>query len=143
MLEEDADAILNFMASNGLVANQKKTVFMLLNHKIHDADELPIRIRVGENLIAQEKTTKLLGVMIEDNQGWKEQFYGKNGLISSLNKRLFAIGRVAQQIPHDKLIQLAHGLWISKLRYGLQLYSNVRTDDTEKLNGNMKSLQIA
>ena len=32
-LEEDADAVLRFMASNGLVANQKKTVFMLLNHK--------------------------------------------------------------------------------------------------------------
>ena len=32
---------------------------------------------------------------------------------------------------------------MSKLRYGLQLCTNVRIDDSEKKNGNMKSLQIA
>ena len=30
-LEDDAAAILSFMASNGLMANPQKTVFMLLN----------------------------------------------------------------------------------------------------------------
>ena len=30
-LSEDATGILNFMASNGLVANPSKTVFMILN----------------------------------------------------------------------------------------------------------------
>ena len=55
------------MASNGLVANQKKTVFMLLNHKNSSLETAPIQIRVGENLVTQEKFTKLLGVTIEDN----------------------------------------------------------------------------
>ena len=32
---------------------------------------------------------------------------------------------------------------MSKLRYGLQLCTNVRIESTEKKNGNMKSLQIA
>ena len=31
MLEEDAKNVLQFMASNGLVANPKKTAFMVLN----------------------------------------------------------------------------------------------------------------
>ena len=30
-LKEDADSILRYMASNGLVDNAKKTVFMILN----------------------------------------------------------------------------------------------------------------
>ena len=60
-----------------------------------------------------------------------------------LYKRLFAIGRVAQQIPRNKLIQLGHALWMSKLRYGLQLCTNVRIEESEKKNGNMKSVQIA
>ena len=30
-LKLDADSILSYMASNGLVANAKKTVFMILN----------------------------------------------------------------------------------------------------------------
>ena len=74
------------MASNGLVANQKKTVFMLLNYKKATSEESPIQIRVGTNIVTQEHSTKLLGVFIEDNQGWKQHFYGKNGLINSLNK---------------------------------------------------------
>ena len=32
---------------------------------------------------------------------------------------------------------------MSKLRYGLQLCTNVRIDETEKKNANMKSLQIS
>ena len=52
----------------------------------------------------REHSYKLLGMMISDKLDWKEHFYGKNGLISSLNKRLFAIRRVANHIPQDKLI---------------------------------------
>ena len=141
-LEADADMILKFMASNGLVANQKKTVFMLLNNKGKNKEKEPTKIRVGENYIEQSSSTRLLGIHIEESQGWKEHYYGKDGLIKSLNKRLFAIGRVANQIPRKKLTQLAHALWMSKLRYGLQLCTNVRIDPTEKRNGNMKSLQI-
>ena len=49
-------------------------------------------------------------MIIEDNQGWKEHFIEKNGLIAYLNKRLFAIRRVANQIPRNKLVQLAHAI---------------------------------
>ena len=63
MLEEDADMILKFMASNGLVANPKKTVFMLLNFKDKCVEATPMEIRVGENVIAQSQSTKLLGVL--------------------------------------------------------------------------------
>ena len=131
------------MASNGLVANQKKTAFMLLNYKKATSEESPIQIRVGTNIVTQEHSTKLLGVVIEGNQGWTQHFYGKNGLINSLNKRLFAIGIVANQIPRDKLLQLAHALWMLKLRYGLQLCTNVRTEESELKNGKMKSVQTA
>ena len=142
-LEVDADAILSFMASNGLVANSSKTVFMLLNHIDKNVNRIPVSIRVGRTTIEQETSTKLLGMTIESNQNWKEHFFGKSGLISALNKRLFAIRRVANHIPHDKLKQLAHALWISKLRYGLQLCTEVRLCQSEPTNGNMKALQIA
>jgi hypothetical protein len=76
-LQDDADAILKFMASNGLVANQKKTVFMLLNYKNQTPLSDPVSIRVGSSIIKQEKSTKLLGMTIEENQCWKEHFFGK------------------------------------------------------------------
>ena len=102
-----------------------------------------LKIRIGSSLLEQEKSTKLLGMCIEDNLNWKEHFSGRNGLISSLNKRLFAIRRVANFVPSDMLKQLAHALWMSKLRYGLQLCSNVRILSSDPKNSNMKAAQIA
>ena len=49
MLEEDAKNVLMFMASNGLVANPKKTAFMILNHK-QDLVTNPITIIIGNEI---------------------------------------------------------------------------------------------
>ena len=59
-LEADADIIIKYMASNGLMANKKKTVFMLINNKEQSAEK--IKIKVGDTEIEQESTTKLLGM---------------------------------------------------------------------------------
>ena len=114
---------------------------MLINNKEQSAEK--IKIKVGDTEIEQESTTKLLGMNIQDNLGWKEHFTDKNGLLSCLNKRLFAIRRVKNHIPSEKLPKLAHALWTSKLRYGLQLCSTVRTNETDSLNTNMQAVQVA
>ena len=66
-LEEDAKNVLDFMASNGLIANQAKTEFLLLNAKKEvDLQE----IMVGETSVSRTKSTKLLGIQIEESQEW-------------------------------------------------------------------------
>ena len=75
-----------------------------------------------DQILLQEKTTKLLGMTIADNQGWKEHFTGKAGLITSLNKRLFAIRRVANHIPRDKSSIYVH---FRLLRFGLRSLKSV------------------
>ena len=102
----------------------------------------PATIRVGDTTITQEHSTTLLGMKIQDDLGWSEHFHGKNGLIPSLNKRLYAIRRVSNHVPQSKLIKLAHALWMSKMRYGLQLCSNTRLTDSEPNSMHLKSVQI-
>ena len=68
-LEEDANQVLKFMASNGLVANPSKTTLMILNHK----SDSPVEISVGGKTIVQEKSSKLLGVTINDKENWSTQ----------------------------------------------------------------------
>ncbi len=63
-LEEDATNILQFMASNGLVANPTKTVFMMLKNKKKEK-EGNRKITVGDHQIQESKSTKLLGMMID------------------------------------------------------------------------------
>lgn len=141
-LENDAGKILCFMASNGLVANPKKTVYMLLGRNRKER-EIIHTIKVGDSLITNSPHSKLLGVTVDEEQCWKEQFCGKGGLISSLNSRLFAIRRISRQIPFKHKKKLINSLWMSKLRYGLQLCSTVRSSEEERKTSNMKLAQLA
>ena len=81
--------ILNFMASTGLVANPKKTVFMILGLS-KEEKKLPLKVKVGDSYIEKSANTKLLGVTINEKLNWEDHYIGKKGLISSLNQRLFA-----------------------------------------------------
>ena len=56
-LEEDTTSFLQFMASNGLVANPSKTEFMILNSK---DNENPRRIRVGNSVVEKVKRAKTI-----------------------------------------------------------------------------------
>ena len=78
-LEEDADLVLRFMASNGLVANPSKTTLMILNNNNKALDL--VEVKVGSNMVTQQKSSKLLGVQINETETWEDQIKGKGGVI--------------------------------------------------------------
>ena len=85
----------------------------------------------------------LFDICIDDKQNWKEQVSGPNGLINALNHRTFTIRRLRNQIPKKEVIKVVNSLWMSKLRYGLQFCSQVRTKRDDPTNQNMKAIQVA
>ena len=141
-LEEDAAEILKFMASNGLVANSSKTVFMMLNSK-QTEETHPRKIKVGKEEVTESDHAKVLGMAIDSNQKWKSHIYGNKGLISSLNQRLFLIRRIINHLPVNKIAGIVDGIWSSKLRYGLQLFSEVRLKEESPHNKHMSQIQKA
>ena len=114
-LKQDAEAILNYMASNGLVANAQKTIFMILNLTKREC-ELGITksMQVGGEIVPRSTNTKLLGVNIDDKQNWQEHF---SALQSDLNKRTFQIRRLSNQIPQKEVLKVVQCIWMSRLRY--------------------------
>ena len=56
------------------VANPKKTALVFLNVKNQVE---PIKITVGDEIITQEPSAKLLGMTFDDNQKWQSQINGK------------------------------------------------------------------
>ena len=60
-----------------------------------------------------------------------------------MQPRLFLIKIIKNQLSADRLKKVADGIWTSKLRYGLQLYGKVRTNNTDPMNSTIKKLQIA
>ena len=79
------------MASNGLVVNPSKTALLLLNLKIKGD---PIEFKIGNATLTQENNAKLLGMTLDDTQCWSTHFYGKGGVFSALNQRLFILRRL-------------------------------------------------
>ena len=138
-LEEDATLVLRYMASNGLVANPKKTAFLVLNGK-HLEPEMSKRI--GEELAPRVSSACLLGIKFQDNQQWKEQIHGTGGLLSALNSRLYIIRRLKSHLSKKAVLKVVDGIFMSKLRYGLQLYGKVRTNDSDPEYKDFKAIQL-
>ena len=137
-VEEDAYKVLQFMASNGLVANAKKTSFLLLNYK---QCEPKISVKIGNELVTRESTATLLGIQFQDDQRWKTQIHGKGGVISSLHSRFYIIKRMRSHLSMRAVMKLVDGLFMSKVRYGLQLYGKVRRNEDSPCGEDFKSIQ--
>ena len=95
---------------------------------------------VGNTTVEKTDSTKLLGIFIDHEQDWSRHY---KILKSALNQRLFVIRRVQRLIPKNKVMSIVHSLWVSKLRYGLQLCTRVQIlTEGDKKCMKMKSLQL-
>ena len=121
------------------IANPKKTALIFLNQKYDPTNE--INIYIGKIKVAQVNSAKLLGMTFESSLKWSEHIYGTGGLISSLNQRLFFIRRLKNTIGQTALLKISHGLFLSKLRYGLQLLGCVRWSDSDPSNKELEDIQ--
>ena len=140
-LQEDAENVLQFMASNGLVANPSKTVFMILgdrsaNGEMHENES----IRVGKEDVKATQTANVLGIFIDKNQKWTTHLHK---LVTALDRRLYQIRRMAAKISKPGLRKISDSLWTSKLRYGLQLCTEVRSNEAQSKNTELIKVQRA
>ena len=138
-MEEDALQVMKFMASNGLVANPKKTALLVLNHKFEIGNETSINI--GNDVIKQVQSAKLLGITFEGNQKWSEHIFGTGGIVSSLNQRLFFIRRLRNSLGQKALLKISDGVFMSKVRYGLQLLGGVRWKESDPSSSDIEAIQ--
>ena len=62
---------------------------------------------------------------------WNTQMTRKGGVLSSLNQRLFVIWRLRNSLNDEGLRKVAESLFTFKLRYGLQLFGQVRWSEED------------
>ena len=84
---------------------------------------------------------KVIGKTFENNSKWSEHIYGTGGLLASLNQRLFYIRRLKNSIGHKALLKISNGLFVSKIRYGLQLLGKVRWSSSDPTNQDFDAIQ--
>eukprot|EP00095_Tigriopus_kingsejongensis_P008846 snap_masked-scaffold15_size728074-processed-gene-2.0 protein:Tk08846 transcript:snap_masked-scaffold15_size728074-processed-gene-2.0-mRNA-1 annotation:"protein isoform a" len=98
----------------------------------------PALLKIGDSSILPCSTMKLLGITLQANLGWTANVAG---LVTSLNQRFGLVRRLLKWIPRCQIQPIVDGLVISKLRYGLPVFGQVRLQDTDPTHGNMKKLQ--
>ena len=68
--------------------------------------------------------------------------YGPGGMIMSLNRRLFALRRLSNHLDNKLIMTMVDGLFISKIRYGIQLMGKVRIKETDPTNKDFDNIQM-
>ena len=87
----------------------------------HSEKQNPIEIWIGKAKITKDTDAKLLGIQFNEKQDWSTQIYGKGGVLSSLNQRLFLIRRLRNKVNKEALLRISDSLFNSKIRYGVRL----------------------
>ena len=78
--------------------------------------------------IKETTSEKLFGMKVENDLSWNEHLIS---LEKRLKSRLFHLTRLSEHIPRHLLKKVADGIFMSVLRYGLPLYSPVRTSNED------------
>ena len=126
------------MASNGLVANESKTCFMVIRNKREKTTEKQ-SIMVGDAKINESETIKFLGVTITNNLSWSEQLTNvKHDLVRANG----LLRRLAAHVPKSFLMPIVHGYIMSKIRYALPIYGEIKSTDEDQSHTRIKDIQI-
>ena len=137
-LKCEAEKILKFMASNYLVANPEKTDFLILSKErnmIHK--EI---IKIGGAHINASESVRLLGMTIDNALTWENHV---DSVINRIQQGMGLLKHLATKLPKQMFTPVTHGLVLSKLRYGLAVYGDVRIEEGDPTPGRMRKLQVA
>jgi hypothetical protein len=109
---------------------------MLLGGKVGEREP----VKVGKTQIYQAETAKLLGMEIDKDHKWKPQV---EKLVKTLDRRFFPLRRISGRISEQGMRKVTDSIWSSKMRYGLQLCQEVRTNEDQTKSVIMSALQKA
>ena len=86
---------------------------------------------------------KLLRVTFDEDLKWNSQIHGKGGVLSCLNQRLYTLRRLKNFVNRVALKKVADSIFVSKIRYGLQLLGKIRWTSQDTAQGDLVAIQKA
>ena len=109
-----------WITNNKLKINTEKTQAINFHHK-RNTNIQPVNITLNNKDIHYVKSTKFLGIWINDNVTWEEHIAKLN---KQLNQTFFAI-KVLKNVLNNKTLKIIYfALFQSKLNYGIIFWGN-------------------
>ena len=102
-----------------------------------------MKIKVGYVEVGEVKSARLLGMMLDNDQKWTSPFWGKKGLLKSLNQSLFAIRRISNLIPQKQIETCGEQYLDFQLRIWTAAKTQGQTDKGGQVNKEYQATQIA
>jgi hypothetical protein len=122
------------MQANKLSLNTDKTQLMILDRNRKDTNKYIIKNENPELVVCPVKSIKLLGLMISDDLKWTQYLmYGKDNLIKQLKKKNTMLFKVCKYTSVKNRINLANGIFGSKLLYGMEAWGTAPVAVRKKL----------
>jgi len=137
-LEKVSAKLMTYFASNFLVANASKTSYMVVRTGNNEEHETKLSLKVAGSEIEESKTMEMLGLTLSNNLKWDDHI---NKLIRTLKGVNGLLSRLAAHVPRQSLLPVVHGLLLSRIRYGLAVFGETRTQEEDPTHGLMSSLQ--
>merc|ERR1711971_1313977 len=103
----EANCVINFFRSNGLVYNGKGKSEIITVENVG-----------GEDLVSTH-SEKLLGLHINADFGWSTHI---DYLSIELKKRIGVLRRIKKRVPKEKIVIIAEAIFNSLLRYGVAVF---------------------
>lgn len=120
---------------NRLSINLSKTIYMILGTwqlkraRIPENDNFVLK-SIGGTEIERMESSKLLGLLIDEDITWKTHLYGnesEEGLIVKLKRKLNYIQRLKHYTSEETLKIFANGIFISTIQYAIQIWGSAST----------------
>ena len=136
-IQHEADCSAAWVADNKLVCSGAKTKLLVITTDAMRRSRLGDRtyqIQVCGKIVRETECDRILGFLVNNKLSWSQHMLGDfsdpanpvTGLINQLSKRVGMLSRLVNLVPKERFKSLVHGLFFSKLRYGLALMGNVR-----------------
>ena len=108
--------IAEWIRVNKLSPNPQKTEFIIIGRPLSTrTPALPETLELNGSEIKRVEKTKYLGIIIDKNLNWDEQF---KRMRSKINTGLMSLKRLENILPQSQLCCVYSGLVESHLRYG-------------------------
>jgi hypothetical protein len=136
-LESEALKVMTYFADNKLVANAKKTKFLLIRGK-GDKKWAESFVNIGGEQVNESRAERILGVKVTNNLKWNDHY---REVVNNLRYRIFTLKRLTYHLPRSALHGLLDGIVYSVIRYCLPLFSGVRLCHSDQHSKGPDSIQ--
>ena len=126
-LEVEVHKVTKWLAANRLLLNISKTHSILFSFK-HNATNLKIRINNTE--IEKKRTTKFLGVQIDDKLNWKDHI---SHICNKVSKTIAILRKVRSVFPLNVLKMIYMSLIYSHINYCILIWGSAEKSIVEPL----------